>query len=65
MDNGWVLGLIYTAVIEFDKSIVEYPSIKRVPGGASNDLLPNLQNPQNPLPLIDMKRPPRVKAGGG
>ena len=65
MDNGWVLGLIYTAVIEFDKSIVEYPSIKRVPGGASNDLLPNLQNPQNPLPLIDMKKPPRVKAGGG
>lgn len=65
MDNGWVLGLIYTAVIDFDKSIVEYPSIKRVPGGASNDLLPNLQNPQNPLPMIDMKKPPRVKAGGG
>jgi len=34
----------------------------RRPGGALNDLLPNLQNP---LPLIDMKKPPRVKAGGG
>jgi arylsulfatase len=63
-DNGWVLALIYSAVIDFNKSIVEFPSIKRYPGGASNDLRPNLQNPENPLPLIDMKKPPRVKAGG-
>ena len=64
-DNGWILALIYPVVIEFNKSIVEFPSIKRFPGGASNDLRPNLQNPENPLPLIDMKKPPRVKAGGG
>jgi arylsulfatase A-like enzyme len=64
-DNGWVLALIYPAVMEFNKSIVEYPSIKRLPGGASNDWRPNLQNPDNPLPLIDMKHPPTVKSGGG
>jgi arylsulfatase len=64
-DNGWVLALIYPVVMEFNKSIVEYPSIKRSPGGASNDWRPNLQNPDNPVPLIDVKNPPKVKAGGG
>ena len=42
------MALIYPVVIEFDKSIVKYPSIKRVPGGASNDLRPNLQRPGQP-----------------
>ena len=64
-DNGWVLSLVYPVIIDFDKSIVEYPSIKRFPGGASNDLKPNLQTPDNPLPLIDIKKPPKVKGGGG
>ena len=64
-DNGWVLSLAYAVLMEFNKSIVEFPSIKRAPGGASNDLRPNLQNPENPLPLVDMKKPPNVKAGGG
>ena len=64
-DNGWILGVIYTVLIDFNKSIVEYPSIKRSPGGASNDLRPDLQRPDNPLPLIDLKKPPRVQAGGG
>ena len=36
-DNGWILGLIYAVVMDFNKSIVEYPNIKRSPGGASND----------------------------
>jgi arylsulfatase len=63
-DNGWVLSLIYPVLIDFDKSIVKYPNIKRFPGGASNDLVPNLQHPDNPLPLIDLKKPPRVKAVG-
>jgi arylsulfatase len=27
-DNGWVLALIFPAVMEFNKSIVDYPSIK-------------------------------------
>ena len=35
---------------EFDKSIVDYPSIQRSPGGASNDNIPDLQHPKNPLP---------------
>lgn len=27
-DNGWVLSLVYPALIEFDQSIIKYPSIK-------------------------------------
>jgi arylsulfatase len=64
-DNGWVLALIYPALIEFDKSIIEYPNIKRFTGGASNDLRPDLQHPDNPVPLLDVKKPPQVRAGGG
>ena len=63
-DNGWVLALIYPVVIEFDKSIVKYPSIKRFPGGASNDLIPDLQHPENPVPLVDPSKVPPVKGGG-
>jgi arylsulfatase len=63
-DNGWVLALIYPAILEFDASVVKYPSIKRFPGGASNDLVPNLQHPENPLPLMDLSKPVRVKGGG-
>jgi arylsulfatase A-like enzyme len=62
-DNGWVLSLIYPAVVAFDKSIMMYPSIKRFPGGASNDLQPNLQNPANPVPALDPNNMPRT--GGG
>jgi arylsulfatase len=64
-DNGWVLALIIPVVMEFNKSIIDYPSIKRVPGGASTDWRPNLQNPDNPVPLLDVKNAPRIKAGGG
>jgi arylsulfatase A-like enzyme len=62
-DNGWVLSLIYPAVVAFDKSIMMYPSIRRFPGGASNDLQPNLQNPANPVPALDPAHMPRT--GGG
>jgi arylsulfatase len=44
---------------------VKYPSIKRFPGGASDDLIPNLQNPENPLPLIDPTKAINVKGAGG
>jgi arylsulfatase A-like enzyme len=64
-DNGWVLSLIYPALIEFDQSIMKYPSIKRFPGGASNDLVPNLQRPENPVPLLDPKNMPKVAGGPG
>ena len=30
-DNGWALALIYPALIDFDKSIMKYPNIKRFP----------------------------------
>ena len=55
-DNGWVAALIVPVVMEFNKSIVDYPSIKRAPGGASNDWKPDLQRPDNPVPLLDLKK---------
>jgi arylsulfatase len=64
-DNGWVLSLIYPALIEFDQSIMKYPSIKRFPGGASDDLVPNLQRPENPVPALDPAKPPKTKSAGG
>ena len=42
--------------MEFDKSIVDFPNIKRFPGGASNDMSPDLQHPENPLPLMDIQK---------
>ena len=33
-------------------------------GGASNDLMPNLQNPENPVPALDVNNPPQLKGGG-
>jgi arylsulfatase len=59
MDNGWVLSLLDLPLQEFNKSIIKYPSIKRFPGGASTDLLPNLQNPENPVPALDVNNPPK------
>jgi arylsulfatase len=64
-DNGWVLSLIYPALLEFDQSIMKYPSIKRFPGGASNDLIPNLQHPDNPLPLLNPRQLPKAIPTGG
>jgi hypothetical protein len=62
--NDWLMALIYPVVTEFDKSAINFPSIKRYPGGASNDLRPNLRHPENPVPFLDMKKTPRVKGGG-
>ena len=39
-------------MIEFDKTLMKFPNIRRFVGGASNDLIPNLQNPDNPVPLL-------------
>jgi hypothetical protein len=58
MDNGWSLSLLDVPLMAFNKSIVKYPNIKRFPGGASNDLLPNLQDPGNPLPALDVEKAP-------
>ena len=62
MDNGWALSLMDIPISEFNKSIVQYPSIKRFPGGASNDNIPNLQNPENPLPYDPMTLPKTIHA---
>ena len=43
-------------------SIVKYPNKKRFPGGASNDMIPNLQNPENPLPYDPIKIPKTIGA---
>jgi hypothetical protein len=64
-DNGWALALIEPVILDFDKSIMKYPNIKRFPGGASNDLKPDLQHPENPLPLLKDQKEPHVGGGGG
>ena len=65
-DNGWVLALIEKVIIDFDQSIMKYPNIKRSPGGASNDLIPNLQRPDDPLPILkDVPNPHPTMGSGG
>jgi arylsulfatase A-like enzyme len=59
-DNGWCLSLMYQEMIAFDESVNKYHNITRFPGGASNDLVPNLQHPENPTPLLDIKNLPKV-----
>jgi arylsulfatase len=62
MDNGWAISLMDVPLTAFNKSIINYPSIKRFPGGASNDLLPNLQHPENPVPTMDPNMPTTIRA---
>jgi arylsulfatase len=64
-DNGWGAALMDIVLLEFDKSIMKYPNITRFPGGASNDLIPNLQHPDNPLPLLRQGKEPHTISGGG
>ena len=65
-DNGWVLALIEPVILDFDKTVMKFPNIKRFPGGASTDLIPNLQNPDNPTPLLkDLSNPHGSLGGGG
>ena len=63
-DNGWTAGLFSVALVDFDKSIMKYPSIQRFPGGASTDLIPDLQHPKNPLPLLDPQNLPKAVPSG-
>ena len=64
-DNGWVGAIISPAIIEFDRSIMKYPNIRRYPGGASNDLIPNLQRPDDPVPALKDSNEPRAFGNGG
>ncbi len=64
-DNGWIMALAAPVIVAFDKSIMQFPSIRRFVGGGSNDLVPNLQRPDDPVPLlkqqtIDGKEPHSV-----
>ena len=64
-DNAWALAMFYQPLIAFDKSIVKYPNIRRAAGGASNDLVPNLKDPANPVPYADPDKHPQVIGAGG
>ena len=64
-DNGWVMSIIGPSLIDFDNSIVKYPNIRRTPGGASTDLIPNLQEPENPVPLYKNKNLKHTASIGG
>jgi len=58
------LALFYEVLVDFDKSIVKYPSIRRAPGGASNDLVPNLKDRPTRCPMrIPTSTPKSVVAG--
>jgi arylsulfatase A-like enzyme len=59
-DNGWSAGLYSVVLADFDKTIIKYPSIERFPGGASNDLIPDLQHPKNPVPALDINHMPKA-----
>jgi arylsulfatase A-like enzyme len=63
-DNGWAAALYSFVLADFDKTIMKYPSIKRFPGGASNDLIPDLQHPENPVPALDPDHLPTGVGGG-
>jgi arylsulfatase len=47
------------------QQVYRHPNIERFPGGASNDLKPNLQNPKNPLPYDPTTLPKTIGGGGG
>ena len=66
-DNGWILALISPVIVDFDKSIMKFPNIRRSVGGASTDLIPNLQNPDDPVPLLRQQiiNGKEVHTGGG
>lgn len=64
-DNGWAMALIGPVMENFDKTLMQYPNLKRFPGGASTDLIPNLQYPENPLPLLRDINVPHTGGMGG
>jgi hypothetical protein len=65
-DNGWIGGAVAPVLLAFDESIMKFPSITRFPGGASTDMIPNLQDPTNPVPALkDLPPPPPIGAHPG
>lgn len=64
-DNGWAMAIIGPVIEQFDQTLMKFPSIKRIPGGASTDLIPNLQHPEDPLPLLKDQKMPSIGGSGG
>jgi arylsulfatase len=64
-DNGWVGGIIGQVMLGFDETVAKFPSIQRYPGGASTDLIPNLQNPTDPAPMLKNLPPQALPSLGG
>jgi arylsulfatase len=59
------LSILQPVILSFDNIIIKYPTIKHSPGCTSNDLGPDLQHPDNPLPLLKDVPEPHVQGGGG
>ena len=36
-DNGWALAVLSPPMVEFDKTLMKFPNIRRFVGGASTD----------------------------
>ena len=64
-DNAWSGALYAIPLGEFDQSIIKYPNMRRFPGGASSDLVPNLQNIDDPVPALKGMTIPGLPPGGG
>jgi hypothetical protein len=54
------LALIEPVILDFNKSIMKYPNIKRSAGGASTDLKPDLQHPEYPLAILKDQKEPHI-----
>jgi arylsulfatase len=52
-------GAFQRSARRFRQDDHEVPSIKRFSGGASNNLIPNLQHPENPVPALDPNNMPK------
>ena len=52
-------------MLGFDETVAKFPSIQRYPGGASTDLIPNLQQTDNPAPLLKNLPPEALPTLGG
>ena len=63
MDNGWAISLLDIPLSEFNKSIVQYPNKTRFPGGASNDMIPNLTTRRTRCPTIRSRYRRRSELG--
>jgi hypothetical protein len=55
-DNAWVMSLIQPVIINFNKSIINYPSIRRIPRG--HRPVAESSASGKPCALLDPNKPP-------